>query len=140
MPDWFAMYVWKKLGEQKKMIESSGYADDDFYTLEDGFGAAYTGRELPKRFYAKFAEANDGVAVFETEAERDEWVMYRDEFSRDTETTPENALLQRTALTEEEAARLSCDRIFCAERFVDDEVNDNIKWIAVPSYKGRKQY
>lgn len=140
MPDWFVKYVWEKLGEQKRMIEAVGYDDDNFYDLEDGFGAAYTGRKLPERFYAKYTEANDGVAVFDSEAERDEWVMYKDEFSVDTGTTPENAFFQRTALTEEEARRLSCDRIYCAERFVEDDALDNVKWIAVPSYKGRKQY
>ena len=140
MPDWFVKHVRSKLDEQIGMVKAKGYDDDDFHALDDAFGVVYVGRELPERYYAKYVELNDAVAVFDTEEERDEWVQYKDEFSVAVNATTENAFEQRTALTEDEARRLTCDRIYCEERFVEDDALDNLKWVVVPSYRGRKQY
>ena len=48
-------------------------------------------------FYAKFREIeNSDIAEFQTEQERDEWVNFQDEFSRDFGTTLDNCVFNLT--------------------------------------------
>jgi hypothetical protein len=53
-------------------------------------------------FYAKFRGIeNSDVAEFQTEQQRDEWVNFQDEFSRDFDTTVDNCVFGREKLTNE---------------------------------------
>lgn len=53
-------------------------------------------------FYAKFRGIkNSDIAEFKTEQERDEWVNFQDEFSRDFGTTLDNCVFEREKLTNE---------------------------------------
>lgn len=55
------------------------------------------------KFYARFKESKEEIIVFQTQEQRDEWVNFKDEFSRSIKSTPETATFQRIPLTEEQA-------------------------------------
>lgn len=55
------------------------------------------------KHYARFKEWKYEIIAFPTQKERDEWVSYQDEFSRDMKTTPETATFKRIPLTDQQA-------------------------------------
>lgn len=60
--------------------------------------------EMSKKFYAIYDEL-DTIAeafVFDTVADRDEWVNFQDEFSRVTNTTADNCTFKRMAVSADE--------------------------------------
>jgi hypothetical protein len=78
-------------------------------------------------FYAKFREIeNSDIAEFQTEQERDEWVNFQDEFSRDFGTTLDNCVFEREKLTDEKEIKsvIEDKNILTAQ----DEILHYIKW------------
>lgn len=78
-------------------------------------------------FYAKFREIeNSDVAEFQTEQERDKWVNFQDEFSRDFGTTLDNCVFKREKLTDEKEIKsvIEDKNIPTAQ----DEILHYIKW------------
>lgn len=59
---------------------------------------------MSKKYYAIYDELDtiEEVFVFDTAADRDEWVNFQDEFSVDTNTTADNCIFQRKAVTADE--------------------------------------
>lgn len=58
---------------------------------------------IMSEFYARFKEWKYEIITFPTQKERDEWVSYQDEFSRDMKTTPETATFKHIPLTDQQA-------------------------------------
>lgn len=78
-------------------------------------------------FYARFKGIeNSDVAEFATRQERDEWVNFQDEFSRDFGTTSDNCVFEREKLTDEKEIKSVTDdkNIPTAQ----DEILHYIKW------------
>lgn len=78
-------------------------------------------------FYGIFVEIeNSDVAEFNTEQERDEWVNFQDEFSRDFGTTLENCVFERAALIDQKIidSVVNNPHIQTAQ----DEILPYIKW------------
>ncbi len=78
-------------------------------------------------FYAKFRGIkNSDVAEFQTKQERDEWVNFQDEFSRDFGTTHDNCVFEREKLTDKNEIRsvIEDKNIPAAQ----DEILFYIKW------------
>lgn len=78
-------------------------------------------------FYGIFVGIeNSDVAEFSTEQERDEWVNFQDEFSRDFGTTLENCVFERAALTDQKIidSVVNNPHIQAAQ----DEILPYIKW------------
>lgn len=76
-----------------------------------------------ERFYAKFKGYNNEILIFDSEAARDAWVKYEDEFSRDMGTTPNNAIFKRITITETKALALAGDAFNNKNNFYLDEIN-----------------
>lgn len=78
-------------------------------------------------FYAKFKGIeNSDVAEFRTKQERDEWVNFQDEFSRDFGTTLDNCVFEREILTDiKEIKSVIENTNILTER---DEILPYIKW------------
>ena len=59
---------------------------------------------MSKKFYAIYDELDTitEIFVFDSAADRDEWVNFQDEFSRVTNTTADNCTFKRTAVTADE--------------------------------------
>ena len=85
-----------------------------------------------QKFYATFKEINGKeIAEFPTERQRDDWVTFKDIFSKEFDVTPENATFSRIALTTEEAHR----RIAKCPYTYPDCCNDNQIWYSKqPTY------
>lgn len=78
-------------------------------------------------FYAKFREIeNSDVAEFQTEQQRDEWVNFQDEFSRDFDTTVDNCVFGREKLTNEDEIKSVVENKNIPT--VQDEILPYIKW------------
>lgn len=78
-------------------------------------------------FYAKFKGIeNSDVAEFQTEQERDEWVNFQDEFSRDFNTTSDNCVFEREKLTDEEVIHSVVNNVNI--QITQDEFLPYIKW------------
>lgn len=56
---------------------------------------------MSKKFYAIYDELDTitEIFVFDSAADRDEWVNFQDEFSKMTDTTADNCTFKRTAVT-----------------------------------------
>lgn len=74
-------------------------------------------------FFAKFKEKNNEIIIFKTQEERDNWVNYLDEFSRDMGTTSENAVFQRMAITKEKAVSLAGNAFDNQDNYYLDEIS-----------------
>lgn len=78
-------------------------------------------------FYAKFKGIeNSDVAEFRTEKERDEWVNFQDEFSRDFDTTVDNCIFEREKLTNEDEIKSVVENKNIPT--AQDEILPYIKW------------
>lgn len=78
-------------------------------------------------FYAKFKGIeNSDVAEFRTEKERDEWVNFQDEFSRDFDTTVDNCIFEREKLTNENEIKSVVENKNIPT--AQDEILPYIKW------------
>lgn len=58
---------------------------------------------MSKKFYAIYDELDfiTEVFVFDTEADRDSWVNFQDNFSQEMHTTADSCIFRRTAVTVE---------------------------------------
>ena len=83
-------------------------------------------------YYATYQEFHDEIAIFATETERDAWVEFKDQFSKDLNADSETPFFHRRAITESEAAEYSDGRIYDRSEYIDDVYNDNMKWVAAP--------
>ena len=79
-----------------------------------------------KKFYAKFKESNFEFYVFNSRKERDDWVNYQDEFSRDMGTTPENAFFKRMVITAEEARAIAGESFNDENNYYIDEISNSM--------------
>jgi hypothetical protein len=78
-------------------------------------------------FYAKFKGIeNSDVAEFQTEQQRDEWVNFQDEFSRDFDTTVDNCVFGREKLTNEDEIKSVVENKNIPT--AQDEILPYIKW------------
>lgn len=78
-------------------------------------------------FYAKFRRIkNSDVAEFQTEQQRDEWVNFQDEFSRDFDTTVDNCVFGREKLTNENEIKSVVENKNIPT--AQDEILPYIKW------------
>jgi hypothetical protein len=78
-------------------------------------------------FYAKFREIeNSDIAEFQTEQERDEWVNFQDEFSRDFGTTLDNCVFKREKLIDEKEIKSVIENKSIPT--AQDEILHYIKW------------
>ncbi len=83
------------------------------------------------KYYARFNEVENEIAIFETETARNEWVNFKDEFSIACGTTSENATFQRIALTEAEAEKIAGDMLRMSEVYTEDETLKGVYWLTV---------
>lgn len=74
-------------------------------------------------FFAKFKENNNEIIIFKTQEERDDWVNFKDDFSKDMGTKPENAVFQRMAITNERAVALAGDAFDNTDNYYIDEIS-----------------
>lgn len=86
-----------------------------------------TKQNSKKFYYAKFKDIEfSPIAEFKTEKERDEWVNFQDEFSRDFETTIDNCVFEREKLTDEAVIHsIVNDKTIPTE---PDAFLTNVKW------------
>ena len=80
------------------------------------------------REYEIFGTSQE-IAVFDTEQERDDWVNFRDQFSRDMGNTPDNCFLPRrmlSAATAINAITQTRDKVLTT-----DLINPNQKWYLI---------
>lgn len=69
------------------------------------------------------------IAVFDTEQERDDWVYFRDQFSRDMGNTPDNCFLPRRVLSA--ATAINAITQTRDKSLVTDEINPNQQWYLI---------
>ena len=69
------------------------------------------------------------IAVFETEQERDDWVNFRDQFSRDMGNSPDDCFFQRRNLSTKTAIRKITQTR--DKSLVTDEINPNQQWYLI---------
>lgn len=81
---------------------------------------------LTMLYFAKFRENNNEIIIFKIQEERDKWVNYQDEFSRDMGTTAENAVFQRMAISLEKAERIAGDAWDNQENYYPDKITGNL--------------
>lgn len=78
-----------------------------------------------EKFYAAFNETKEKeIAAFPTEQERDNWVNFKDEFSKEFDVTSENAVFSRISLAKEKAEK----RITEFPYTYPDDYNENQIW------------
>lgn len=83
-------------------------------------------------YFAKFKENNNEIIIFRTRQERDSWVNYQDEFSRDMGTTADNAVFQRMAISLEKAERIACNSFDDVNNYYQDDITGNLVLICPP--------
>lgn len=84
-----------------------------------------------KKYYARFIEVENEIAIFATEAARNNWVNFMDEFSTAVGATAENATFQRMALTEAEAEEIAGDMLRMSEVYTEDGALKGVYWLTV---------
>lgn len=78
-------------------------------------------------YYATFSGIGESdIAAFKTKQERDDWVVFKDEFSIVAGTNENNCIFKRSAISRNEAMK----RIPFMKRESDD-ANQNIIWYIV---------
>lgn len=80
------------------------------------------------RAYEVFGTTQE-IAVFETEQERDDWVNFRDQFSRDMGNSPDDCFFQRRKLSTKTAIRKITQTR--DKSLVTDEINPNQQWYLI---------
>ena len=80
------------------------------------------------RAYEVFGTTQE-IAVFETEQERDDWVNFRDQFSRDMGNSPDDCFFQRRNLSTKTAIRKITQTR--DKSLVTDEINPNQQWYLI---------
>lgn len=80
------------------------------------------------RFYAIYKDVPSEIAIFNTEAERDEWVRYEDKFAK-TFMSEADRQEERMAITREDAEFLICSYLLDAEEdYIPDLSLPNVSW------------
>ena len=77
-------------------------------------------------YFAKFKENNNEIIIFKTQQERDNWINFQDEFSRDMGTTADNAVFHRMAISSERASRIAGDSFDNQDNYYQDEITGNL--------------
>lgn len=80
------------------------------------------------RAYEVFGTTQE-IAVFETEQERDDWVNFRDQFSRDMGNSPDDCFLPRQKLSV--ATAISTITQTRNKSLVKDQINPNQQWYLI---------
>ena len=80
------------------------------------------------RAYEVFGTTQE-IAVFETEQERDDWVNFRDQFSRDMGNSPDDCFFPRRKLATATAIRKITQTR--DKSLVIDEINPNQQWYLI---------
>ena len=97
--------------------------------LKTKFFATYAPITLDRlRAYEVFGTTQE-IAVFETEQERDDWVNFRDQFSRDMGNSPDDCFFQRRNLSTKTAIRKITQTR--DKSLVIDEINPNQQWYLI---------
>lgn len=108
----------------------------------EAFELAKTISDLKTKFFATYAPitrdrlrayevfgTTQEIAVFETEQERDDWVNFRDQFSRDMGNSPDDCFFQRRKLSTKTAIRKITQTR--DKSLVIDEINPNQQWYLI---------
>lgn len=97
--------------------------------LKTKFFATYAPITRDKfREYELFGTTQE-IAVFDTEQERDDWVNFRDQFSRDMGNTPDDCFFPRRKLSTATAIRTITKTR--DKSLVPDIINPNQKWYLI---------
>ncbi len=83
-------------------------------------------------YFAKFVGNYNEIIIFKTKEDRDNWVNFKDEFSRDMGTTSENALFQRVALSPERAIVIAGDSFNRKDNYYIDEISGYVVLFCKP--------
>lgn len=87
-----------------------------------------------QKYYAAHNCANNEVAMFNSEEERNNWVNHGDWFS-ETVAKDDGIFLseERIALSQSEAYELVGDRLYNSEEYIQDNMLDNVMWAVAAS-------
>lgn len=108
--------------------------DDEIAVLFAKLKADMLDTQSGKMYFAEYKDINSPVvAMFDTAAERDKWVNFKDGFSLAFGTTAENATFKRAAITGADAAALEA---YVRENSADLNTSvdldfDNLVWIEI---------
>lgn len=83
---------------------------------------------MEQKFYAQIEEVYNWVAVFDTQEERDRWVNFQDDFSKDFFTQEDRLETPRIAITEKEAAEITGFNIYEPTAVIPDDFDPSIHW------------
>lgn len=73
-----------------------------------------------RRYYAQF-EGIPEVGIFPTKQERDDWVNFKDEYSKVVGETPENYIDKRIAISAAEALECVGRSLYNPQKYLEEE-------------------
>lgn len=83
-------------------------------------------------YFAKYRETNTEILIFRKREEREAWVNFEDDFSRDLGVTAENAFLSREPITQKKAVALAGDAFDEDKNYYFDEISGNLVLFCQP--------